>query len=361
MKLMLHGPGGQTGLTTNYRTAFAEAVEIFVVSAYLTDWDVDLKLNPACRRLRIIIGKDFGITRKEACRKVLAWLPKGKRPTCFKVVDQAGGFHPKAVFWKDARGDHYAIVGSSNLTRAAFDGNYEANVFCKMSAADYADVRLWVRQVEAASVPVSEDWLEWYQEVRRSPGAESDKSSSRRDAKAVSMRLPRPPDMRDRIKDRQERLAAHQAHRSGLMNLFRDCAAGRVSSAEFYRRLPEHWSDANGNRLQGSGFERQGKGSDFEELARSFLAIEDAAADERDDVVVEEIDHLHERGVSTRGAFLSEMLCLRFPDLYPVLNKPVWAYLDDGNVRLTWVGRGFPTLAIFKRQGRPRISIPRAP
>ena len=40
-----------------------------------------------------------------------------------------------------------------------------------------------------------------------------------------------------------------------------------------------------------------------------------------------EIDALREKGVRSRGAFLSEMLCLRFPDLYPVKNEPVEGFL----------------------------------
>jgi hypothetical protein len=57
--------------------------------------------------------------------------------------------------------------------------------------------------------------------------------------------------------------------------------------------------------------------------------ILDAADEDRDDVVSSEIDHLADEKIPTRGAFLSEMLCLRFPEAYPVLNEPVWEYLKD--------------------------------
>ncbi|MEH6534478.1 MAG: hypothetical protein V7735_24520 [Photobacterium frigidiphilum] len=50
---------------------------------------------------------------------------------------------------------------------------------------------------------------------------------------------------------------------------------------------------------------------------------------ERDDIVVREIDRLNRLKVSSRAAFFSEILCLTFPDKYPVLNKPVWSYLVD--------------------------------
>jgi hypothetical protein len=85
-----------------------------------------------------------------------------------------------------------------------------------------------------------------------------------------------------------------------------------------------------GGRIQGKGWERRGKASDFRLLAKSFLKIVNADSDTRDDVVVEEIDRLAEAGtVPARGAFLSEMLCLRFPELFPVINKPVQNYLKD--------------------------------
>ena len=111
------------------------------------------------------------------------------------------------------------------------------------------------------------------------------------------------------------------------MRLFRRCANEEINSKEFFDQLPKHWSFEAGDRFQGAGWERQGKASDFKELSKSFLRILDAPPEDRDDAVAEEIDRLAERKVPTRRAFLSEMLCLRFPDEYPVLAKPVMDYL----------------------------------
>jgi hypothetical protein len=68
--------------------------------------------------------------------------------------------------------------------------------------------------------------------------------------------------------------------------------------------------------------------SDFQTLAESVVKIINADADDRDDVVVEEIDSLAKAEVPTRRAFLSEMLCLNFPDKYPLINNPVHKYLS---------------------------------
>jgi hypothetical protein len=80
-------------------------------------------------------------------------------------------------------------------------------------------------------------------------------------------------------------------------------------------------------RAFSSGWERQGRDSDFRALSQSFVRILDSTDEDRDDSVSSEIDRLREQKVPTRGAFLSEMLCLQFPELYPVLNQPVQDYL----------------------------------
>jgi hypothetical protein len=144
-----------------------------------------------------------------------------------------------------------------------------------------------------------------------------------------NLQLPRPAGTADIVRNRRQQLAAYGDYRAGLLRLFKECAAGRISSAQFYERLPRYWHYDLGDRLQGAGWERQGKASDFKALSKAFLAIVGAKASERDDVVAEEIDHLCQLKVPSRTAFLSEMLCLRFPDLYPVTNKPVHDFLAD--------------------------------
>jgi HKD family nuclease len=171
MKLILHTPDNEGSLSRRYQQAFSQAVELFIVTAFLTDWDDELELNPHCRGFRIIIGRDFGITRKAACRKVIGWLPENRKFQ-FQVADGIDGFfHPKAVFWKEANGGYFAIIGSSNLTRAAFKTNYEANVYGSVSPDDYAAAKEWIRRIEASSVVVTEGWLANYVEGSRVPGS----------------------------------------------------------------------------------------------------------------------------------------------------------------------------------------------
>lgn len=325
MDLHLHSPDTDSKLTGTYARAFGHAVTLFVVSAYLTDWDTSLKLGKSCRHFRLIIGKDFGITRKLACEKVMKWLPAARKAE-FMVADNILGFHPKAIFWQENDGACYALIGSSNLTRAAFEKNYEANIYTEITPAAFAAAKAWVKEIEAKSLVVSEDWLATYKEAP----SQHPKAGRKHPPVPVGTKvlpLPTPPDIADLVKARRKQLRRYIATQKPLLRLFRNCASGAIDSATFFERLPELWNWEIGNRLQGDGWERRGKASDFQALSQSFLRILEADAADRDDVVVAEIDQLAAHGVETRRAFLSEMLCLAFPDAYPVLNQPVRDYM----------------------------------
>lgn len=334
MDLFLHSPDCKKNDTHRYyHTAFKKAVELYVVTAYLTNWDDSLQLHKKCKQFRIIIGKDFGITRKAACEAVMKWLPK-ERKAQFMVADGITGFHPKAVFWREATGDYYALVGSSNLTQAAFESNYEANSVLQLTKEQFSDAKQWVKQIEEQSVVVSEDWLDKYNEASLSGGSFQSKNKikiklSSTTTPLIDFNLPKPKGMKNQLDDRRRQLANYEKHKAGLIRLFRNCANGKISSEEFYDQLPEHWDFELDNRFQYRGWERKGKGSDFKTLSKSFINILSASDKDRDDIVAEEIDHLCEQQVPTRGSFLSEMLCLRFPGAYPVLNKPVKKYLEE--------------------------------
>ena len=339
VRLILHPRPSGNSLSKSYQRAFAEAVELFVVSAYLTEWDGTLKLNPKCRKLRFIVGEDFGITRKAACEAVLRWLPS-KLKANFRVAVGIGGFHPKAVFWKDSAGKRNALVGSSNLTRAAFGSNYEANIRSALSDIDYEAVLAWLRQIEKDSVGVSE-WLPTYTEARLvGKGTGQGKKTKVGNRKALggslsakALELPQPLGTQRQVDNRRALLRRYAKQRAGLTKLFRECAKGNVTSTGFYEELPRYWSHEQGTRMQGAGWERQGKGTKFNVLAQSFVRVLDAAAQDRYDVVRAEIDTLRVRRIRARRAFLSEMLCIQFPDLYPVVNQPVKDYLSDVGYR----------------------------
>ena len=328
MELFLHSDEGKSDLADYYRRAFDAATELFIVTAYLTEWNYKLKLGKDCRTLRIIVGKDFGITRKKACHDVLRWLPGGKKSN-FLVADSIQGFHPKAVFWKEMDGSCHAIIGSSNLTNAAFERNFEANAYSEITGSEYERARKWLEEIEGRSVPVSEDWLGKY--IEAIPASNQIRAAQKNGAEGAlfTLELPRPRGMRRQIERRRAQLRAHEKLRTKLVGLFKDCADGKISSRKFYERLPSAWGGKNENRFQGAGWERHGKSDSFVELSKSLLRILEAPERERDDVVSAEIDRLADKKVSSRKSFFSEMLCLEFPKEYPILNKPMWTYLDS--------------------------------
>jgi hypothetical protein len=153
-----------------------------------------------------------------------------------------------------------------------------------------------------------------------------------------------------------------KSFRADLEDLFRTTTRARVwdesRNLEFYSKLNELWSLHTGSRFQGLGWERQGRGSNFQELANSLVRVLDAQAVTRDRVVKAEIDRLHHRGVNTRGALLSEMLCQFFPTQYHVLDKPVREWLQNTDVARI---RGATEGANYIRSARLlRIALSRA-
>ncbi|EMU4784549.1 phospholipase D family protein, partial [Neisseria gonorrhoeae] len=164
-QLFLHSDTpNEKELISIYEKAVSEAVELYIFSAYLTHWDVKNKLNSKLQEFKFIFGQDFGLSKKEAIRKVLKWLPSHLKFTLM-VAQGIQGFHPKAVFWKNDKNEYYALIGSSNLTHAAFNSNYEANILTKISEQDFIKVKSWADEIAMKSIPVSEDWLEEYQEA----------------------------------------------------------------------------------------------------------------------------------------------------------------------------------------------------
>src|SRR5437016_7293637 len=133
------------------------------------------------------------------------------------VADQIDGFHPKAVFWKENDDRCFAIVGSSNLTQAAFKSNYEANVFLPLSQLDYAKAKKWVRNIEKHSVVVSEDWLTKYKEARF--GSQYGGKRSNDATPVLALKLPTPSGMEKQIEKRRADLAVYKRKRAGLLRL----------------------------------------------------------------------------------------------------------------------------------------------
>jgi HKD family nuclease len=320
--LILHP--GSPELQKRYEQAFEEARELYVVSAYLTAWNIKFPLKKDCK-FRMIVGKDFGITRKDACREVLGWLPADQKHN-FHVA-AFGGFHPKAIFWAD-KAKHHLLVGSSNLTEAAFRTNFEANLYSRVNKKTYQSAVNWFNHAMEKSQPVDDNWLNKYEEAKL-VGKNRNGGGSH-----ISSGLKIPLLSRERLihvlKARRHQVEAFGKIRKTLERLFRDGAALELSNGEICTRLLRTWGKDT-SKFQGKGWERTGIKSNWRLFSKGITSILDANETERDNVVVSVINEFTKKKLRTRSALLSEMLCHFFPDKYPVINGPVRLWIKKMN------------------------------
>lgn len=321
-------------LNAVYEKAISEAIELYIFSAYLTHWSIKEKLNSQLKEFKFIFGQDFGLSKKSAIRSVLKWLPAHLKFNLM-VAQDIQGFHPKAVFWKNTKNEYYALIGSSNLTHAAFTTNYEANVWTAISERDFTDVKKWMETIATRSVPVSEDWLDKYQEAEINYKKDSKKKSAIDELMAGI-----PPYDKDWIRRRRKQMQNHQSVREQLKKLIKQCASGVIGNEYFYEQLKKLWSWKNenqgtgvGNRFQSLAWVRQGKKADFQKLCIALQKVFEASDESRDGVVAQQIDYLKEHKVSVRRSVLSELLCQEYPEKYPVLNDPVDKFLKDNRFK----------------------------
>jgi hypothetical protein len=331
MDIMLHPTiRGRRSLDELYDEAIAEAVELSVVSAYLTHWESKRgKPRDDCR-LSFIVGTGFGITRKSACQAVLRWLPPNMKND-FLAADRISGFHPKVIVWKTARRALKLVIGSSNLTQAAFLTNYEANVFSEISQAQYNTIKEWVDSIRIQCSPISEDWLRRYKEAENPPA-----TPGAGQPPMVSLTLPHGRDIESAIATRRKQQATFSEIRQRLKDLIRQCARAEITNEVFYKSMMALWG-RHPCRFQGSGIQWGGRAWNWHDVCGSLDRIlseaERVTGLELDIRVRAEVDMLEGTRNSARKAWLSEMLCHFFPAQYPVLTKPIWKWLQEQRYR----------------------------
>lgn len=333
MNLILLPNNEGSALEKCYHQALSEAVELYIASAYLTQWDIAVPLNKECKRFYFIVGKDFGLTRKAACQQVLAWLPQthlGK----FLVAEGIDGFHPKVMFWREQDGQCYALVGSSNLTKAAFAKNYEVNGYAKISNEEFKQAKSWIMDIEKRCRTLDQSWLDGYQEATV---AQAKNKSHSKWPNISESEVPE-----SFLVGRRKQMRIFLEKKDDLEYLFREALKVEEWSEQhnnnFYEQLNTLWAfQEEGSRFQMAGWERTGKASNFQELAKSMVLVLDAEEDLRDDIVSSEINRLAEHKIVTRGALFSEMLCQFFPEKYYVRNTPIKKWLAANEIK-AWRG-----------------------
>jgi HKD family nuclease len=185
--------GDRDPLASQLWPLFADATEIAVVAAFVTDGGLAL-LRPwvfaaldAGASLRVVTGDYLAFTQVDALWQLLHWSQRDARDTTngapeagklrVRVVQttQADGaeraFHPKAWLFESASGGA-AFVGSSNLTRSALASGVEWNLRVErcIDPLAYGSVRAAVEALWATASDLTAPWIEDYaRRVRQSP------------------------------------------------------------------------------------------------------------------------------------------------------------------------------------------------
>lgn len=315
----------KAALRALYERAILEAKELFVLTAYLREWNVSVRLPESCKRFLLIAGTDFGISRKQAMRAVLRWLPAHRHHEF--LATSIGGFHPKAMLWKTTKGHRWLLVGSSNLTSAGLGSNHEANVLVRPSEAEYEEVRDWIGGIESDpdTVEVDSHFIDQYREGKALPKPKKSPGTGA----TATVPMPRAGAAAGlaRRRAQQRRFVADRGRWLSLMDW---CVrGGRKNDQKFYERMRALWKPS---RFQGRGIEILGKNSNWHITCAALLRIVRAvpmSVDDMDDLVAKEIDRLARIGIAMRKAWFSEMLCHFFPDTYPALDAPVTEWLGS--------------------------------
>jgi hypothetical protein len=310
-----------------YDKAFREAESLYIASAYLTDWSAERKLGTGCRHLFFLVGTDFGVTRKAALHAVLKWIPKNESDVSFMAVDsrQKGGFHPKLMAWKSQAGSYHCLIGSSNLSKAAFETNAEANALSTISRDEFERVGLWLEGLSQDATPVTSDWIEHHYHEAATGGGGSPAHPH------VLLQLPAGKSCEDTVTHRRYQKRAFKEIGPRIRDAVGRCARGADSSAEFWSRFWGLWGNHQ-SRFQGSGLQIKAKAANWREACSALQKILTTAPSlsniRLDALVSKEIDKLAIAKNPARRAWLSEMLCHYLPQKYPIINGPVSKWLS---------------------------------
>ncbi|MGE0487572.1 MAG: DUF3427 domain-containing protein [Vulcanimicrobiota bacterium] len=156
-----------------------QAVQLDIAVAFILPSGIDLVeahlkdlLQQRDGGLRIVTGDYLDLTDPDALIRLLDLEGKVELRV-FETGRSRSGFHPKSYLLIDRNGRETAYVGSSNLTRPAWEETVEWNYRVVDEAAGLAQVRAAFESLfrHPYTVPLTYDWVERYRGRRRSPEA----------------------------------------------------------------------------------------------------------------------------------------------------------------------------------------------
>lgn len=338
MKVLLN-PDSKNELISLYKRAFESAEEIYLATAFLTDWSFSIKPRKDCRKFVALVGTNFGLTRKAACLSLLDWLPQRLRGNVFAFPSNMNTFHPKVLVWKE-RDEYFALIGSSNMTSAAMSDNYEVNAFNNIGRDEYEKIVQWFNECIKYSDPLSKSWLEKYIEskIGSTKGKKSKKKNDNDSQVQLDLVLPKVKGYRSLLNERRKKQKIFLAKKDQILQLLKSNANGSMSNDVFWEKFTQlwhrRWDAEDCFRFQGSGVERTcTRKNNWKEATSALIEIIDNEQKlnqlDLDELVANKIDSLayNNEKNPARSAWLSEMLCQFFPEKYPVLNDPVRTWI----------------------------------
>ena len=337
MRKLLLNPNDSNNLTECYKAAVSRSKELLIATAFLTEWPINTKLNKSCKSILVLVGTDFGLTRKRALNKLLKWVPAEKKNNILAVpAFSEGSFHPKIIAWKEGNGKYYALLGSSNLTNAAFDSNYEANIVQEITQKEFNSIKMWLRSIAEKSQVISSDWIKEYKEINRKSLGSSKRNKTQNNDNVIELQIRILKKHRSRILERRKQQKSFNEIKINMIKMLKECANGELSNKKFWTEFWGLWANHH-SRFQGSGIQYTGKNANWKQACTSLLKIINGPKDifDLDIMVQSEIDYLKKKKNPVRGAWYTEMLCHFYPRYYPLLNQPVkeWLKLKKWNAQ----------------------------
>jgi hypothetical protein len=221
-----------------------------------------------------------------------------------------------------SRGRHHALVGSSNLTEAAFSTNYEANLYSVINEVTYKNALAWFERVLTKSCSVNNKWLKGYNEAKLKghtyKNGKEVPEPSRPDFPPPTINDPK--QVMQGLRSRRTMLNKFNKIRRRLIKLFKEGARKRLTNRQIYDNF---WKDWGQNLVQAHAWTIQGRNSDWQLFALGITRILNADEVARDQIVKLVIDDFANQQLSTRRSVLSEPLCEFYPKRYPLINRPV--------------------------------------
>lgn len=319
-----------------YKNALKRASEIYILSAYLTNWDYsNVSINKNCNKFLFIIGTNFGLTRKEACKKVLRWLPSNLKTSFY--YNELSGFHPKILLYKLNQKSHL-LVGSSNLSYGGLSSNYEVNYHTELTTVEYQYIIKWIYEIHSRSNSVNEHWINNYNEGIISQ--KNNKDLFRQSQEKFSLfTLSIGKKEFEKLAFRKKQVSKFNRISSDFRELILKCAKKKISNIDFYEI---HFKLRRDSLFQDIQWVIKCKHSKWNLICNSLIKIfteyenyiksPNKQIHLLDSVVKNELEYLKKIKHPARNAWFSEVLCQFFPKYYPLINNPIKKWLNTNKI-----------------------------